>query len=74
MRLSAKRTSLIIAHRLSTVRHADRVAVLDGGRIAQLGTHEQLIQAGGLYARLFSSQADRPLPVAGAAVVLEGGS
>jgi ATP-binding cassette subfamily B protein len=49
-RLLAGRTSLVIAHRLSTVRHADEVVVLDGGRIVERGTHRALLAAGGLYA------------------------
>lgn len=51
-RLMAGRTTLIIAHRLSTIEHADRVAVLDHGRLAELGTHAQLLNRAGLYARL----------------------
>ncbi|MEM6678121.1 MAG: ABC transporter ATP-binding protein [Pseudomonadota bacterium] len=51
-RLMAGRTTLVIAHRLSTVRHADRIHVIDGGRVIQSGTHEELLAAGGLYARL----------------------
>ena len=47
------RTTLIIAHRLSAVKQADRVLVFDGGRIAQDGDHQQLIAQGGLYARLY---------------------
>src|SRR5262249_466441 len=46
------RTSIVIAHRLSTVRHADKLLVVSSGRIVEQGTHEQLLDAGGLYADL----------------------
>ncbi len=49
-------TTIIIAHRLSTIRHADRILVLDRGRIAAQGAHDELLQRGGLYARLWNSQ------------------
>jgi ABC-type multidrug transport system fused ATPase/permease subunit len=54
--LPAGRTTLIIAHRLSTVRGADRIAVMRSGRIAELGTPAELLQAGGLYADLSRAQ------------------
>jgi ATP-binding cassette subfamily B protein len=57
-RLMAARTTLVIAHRLATVRQADRIVVMDRGRIVEQGTHEQLSAAGGLYARLASLQFD----------------
>jgi ATP-binding cassette, subfamily B, bacterial MsbA len=47
------RTTICIAHRLSTIRKADLIVVLDGGRIVETGTHEQLLQAGGLYNKLY---------------------
>ena len=51
------RTTLLIAHRLSTVRDADQILVLDHGRIAEAGSHQQLMDSGGRYARLLAAQA-----------------
>jgi ATP-binding cassette subfamily B protein len=50
------RTSIVIAHRLSTVREADQILVIDGGRVAERGTHEELLKVGGLYAELYQTQ------------------
>jgi ATP-binding cassette subfamily B protein len=50
------RTTLVIAHRLATVQKADRIVVLDHGRLVEQGTHEQLLAAGGVYARLAALQ------------------
>ena len=58
-KLMQGRTTLIIAHRLATVMTADRIIVLDKGRIAAIGTHQSLIAGGGLYARLAALQFDQ---------------
>ncbi|HTN52977.1 MAG TPA: ABC transporter ATP-binding protein, partial [Anaeromyxobacter sp.] len=55
--LAADRTAIVISHRFSTVRIADRIAVLHGGRLEELGTHRQLVEKGGRYAHLFQLQA-----------------
>jgi ATP-binding cassette subfamily B protein len=52
-------TTVVISHRFSTVRRADRIVVLDGGRVTEQGSHEELIAAGGAYANLFGLQARR---------------
>jgi ATP-binding cassette subfamily B protein len=56
VRLMWGRTTFIIAHRLSTIRNADRILVLEGGRVAETGTHRELIAANGLYRRLHDGQ------------------
>jgi ATP-binding cassette subfamily B protein len=55
-RVAEGRTTVIIAHRLSTVRHADKILVLDGGAVAEAGSHEELLAKEGLYHRLWSVQ------------------
>jgi subfamily B ATP-binding cassette protein MsbA len=50
------RTSIVIAHRLATVRRADVIFVVDGGRVVEQGTHEELVDSGGLYSRLYDLQ------------------
>jgi len=70
-RLMAGRTVLMIAHRLATVRHADRIAVMERGRLVAIGTHDELVRDNPLYARLAAlqfavpeaqSSANEPLP------------
>jgi ABC-type multidrug transport system ATPase subunit len=52
----AQSTTVIVAHRVATLRHADHIIVLDGGRVAEAGTHDQLVAHGGIYASLHRRQ------------------
>jgi ATP-binding cassette subfamily C protein CydCD len=66
--LMRDRTTIVIAHRLSTVRDADLLAVLDRGRLVEIGNHAELLTQGGLYARLIRRQmtgAQQPVRAAG---------
>jgi len=56
--LTAGRIAFLISHRFSTVRMADRIIVIDGGRVSELGTHHELLELDGTYARLFNMQAE----------------
>jgi subfamily B ATP-binding cassette protein MsbA len=69
------RTVFVIAHRLSTVRKASRIAVIEGGAITEIGTHEELLQQSGTYRRLYNLQFsdDGPMPVDGGEAVLATG-
>jgi len=67
-KLMEGRTSLVIAHRLATVQRADEILVIDHGQIVERGTHEELLEQGGLYAHLYETQflsVERALPVEG---------
>jgi subfamily B ATP-binding cassette protein MsbA len=52
-RLMRNRTTLVIAHRLSTVHHANRIVVMDAGQVVEIGSHSELMELGGQYARLY---------------------
>ena len=73
-RLTRNRTTFVIAHRLSTVRDADRIVVLDAGLIVEIGTHEELLGAGGRYAAFLARQLEPGMaPALGAARNLSPG-
>ena len=50
------RTTFVIAHRLSTIRNADLILAMDGGKVAEIGKHEELLRNGGIYKRLYDMQ------------------
>lgn len=62
-RIMRGRTSLVIAHRLNTIRHANRIVVIDAGQIVEVGTHEKLLAKSGLYAKLYEAQLRTPVMI-----------
>ena len=58
-KLIAGRTSIVIAHRLSTIRKASKIIVLDKGEIKEMGTHDELLQKGGFFAKLYEMQFEK---------------
>ena len=61
--LMSHRTVIVIAHRLSTIRRADKIVVLDSGHISEIGSHEELVNHGGIYQRLHQMQFLEPEPL-----------
>jgi ATP-binding cassette, subfamily B, bacterial len=59
LELTRQATTVLVSHRLSSVRHADRIVLLADGKVAEDGTHEQLMTAGGQYASMYALQAER---------------
>jgi ABC-type multidrug transport system fused ATPase/permease subunit len=61
--LFSGRTSVVVAHRLSTVRYADQILVIEGGRIVERGSHDELVRAGGRYSGLYREWEETGRPV-----------
>ena len=59
LKATREATTILISHRFSTVRHADRICVLEHGRVVELGTHDELMARGGRYRTMFDLQAQR---------------
>ncbi|MDE2048972.1 MAG: metal ABC transporter permease, partial [Betaproteobacteria bacterium] len=68
--IATGKTTLMIAHRLSTIVHAEQILVLEDGRVAERGTHAELLARGGVYARMWALQARGTPADAGAAVAV----